>query len=308
MICPISYSFPAEKIVPYISFKTEHTANHQYQFTDEDEYLAHYRKAFFGTTQKRAGWDCLRHYEILSQGVIPHFKNLENLPPKTMVHFPKQLVLELNTKYYSKTLEEIYKESSSIVYNDLDSLLDYTKENLTTEKSVEYILKMLKKESAKEILLLTNMVPPETDYLFSMITHGLLRKFKHSIDCFPDFDYHYKDYPKEKCSNLYGRGFNYTRLLSEEFKTTRTKAQIEKKIENHFYDCIFLYMNEYSDELVPFNINKFYKNDEVAVICGRDCDAKKDSTGGWTTSSIHNCDLKQLKDIQTVFIRELAYD
>ena len=308
MIYPISYSFPAESIVPYISFKTEHTAKHLYQFEKSEDYLKNYRNSFFGMTQKRAGWDCLRHYEILSQGTIPHFTNLENLPLKTMVNFPKELVIHLNKKYYHKSLEEIYKEPSSIVYNDLDGLLQYTKEHLTTEETANYLLEKSKHESAKEILLLTNLLPTESDYLLSLTTHGFKQLFKGKIDCYPEFDYHYTSFPVEETKKMYGRGFNYTRFLPDHYKSIRTKSEIEKKVQRHEYDCIFLFFDEYSDENVPIDILKWYKHNEIAVICGKDCNPMPDKVpGGWITQDTHTCNLTAIGDLQTLFIRELGY-
>ncbi len=308
MLHPISYSFPAERMVPYISFKKDHMANHQYQFTNENEYLEHYRTALFGKTTKRAGWDCMRHYEILSQGTIPYFPNLEKLPPKTMVNFPKQLVLDLNTKYYSKTLDEIYRESSSIVYNDLNELLNYTKENLTTEKSVETILETMNLNSSNNILLVTNLMANQSDYLLSMLTHGLKMKTKGRCICYPDFDYHYQDYPQAEVSKLYGRGFNYTRLLPENYKNDTKEESIEKKLETREFDGVILYMDEATDNQVPFLIAKNYR-DKTSVVCGRDCDPFFNPDGKfWTSRDYHDCTLKILSNLQNVFVRELAYD
>eukprot|EP00960_Hanusia_phi_P056683 763340-Hanusia_phi.AAC.14 len=60
---------------------------------------------------RQAGWDCMRHYEILAAGAIPYFFNLTTCPrraptsiladpadvssgSKTMMSFPRKLVLE----------------------------------------------------------------------------------------------------------------------------------------------------------------------------------------------------------------------
>jgi hypothetical protein len=34
------------------------------------EYKRDYRKAYFGLTRKKEGWDCMRHYEILGESGI----------------------------------------------------------------------------------------------------------------------------------------------------------------------------------------------------------------------------------------------
>lgn len=307
MIYPISYSFPAELMVSEVPLKKTHTASHSYQFDDSSSYLENYGGAYFGKTTKRAGWDCLRHYEILSQGTIPYFPDLHLCPGKTMVPFPKHMILELNEKYYEKSFEQLQKESSSHLHNTMNSLLSYTKENLTTEKSVESMLERAGNTKAKEILFLTNLVQPETDYLFSLLTHGFKKLSKGRVDCYPEFDYHYKSYPLEFTKKLYGCGFNYTRLLPDDYKTELSKSEIERKVKNHEYDCIYLFMNEYTDTQVPIQILNTYTNSEISLICGNDCDAKKDEiTGGWTTSSYHTCFLKEISHLQNLFVRELC--
>ena len=47
---------------------------------------------------EKAGWDCLRHYEIIGNGTIPYFHELEDCPPDTLHSFPKELILETNKK------------------------------------------------------------------------------------------------------------------------------------------------------------------------------------------------------------------
>jgi hypothetical protein len=32
--------------------------------------------------QKKGGWDCLRHYEIIGNGCMPYFENIEKCPKK----------------------------------------------------------------------------------------------------------------------------------------------------------------------------------------------------------------------------------
>ena len=40
------------------------------------------------------GWDCFRHYEILGNGAIPYFLDLESSPKQTMALLPKALLLK----------------------------------------------------------------------------------------------------------------------------------------------------------------------------------------------------------------------
>jgi hypothetical protein len=97
----ISFSFPAEKIVsePPAS-KRRLLASHvvdpevasrlgvgtSYAFADEAEYYADLRSARFGITIKRAGWDCLRHYEQAANGCVPCFRDLDRKPQRCAPH------------------------------------------------------------------------------------------------------------------------------------------------------------------------------------------------------------------------------
>jgi len=81
----------------------------------------------------KAGWDCMRHYEILANKCIPYFVNLENCPTLTMVDFPKKIILETN-KYAEKN--KVHPDYNSIN----DELFEYTKNNLTTKSLVKKII------------------------------------------------------------------------------------------------------------------------------------------------------------------------
>ncbi len=57
-----------------------------YVFNSQDEYFADIRSSKFGITTKRAGWDCLRHYEIAANGAVICFKDLDSKPPNCAPH------------------------------------------------------------------------------------------------------------------------------------------------------------------------------------------------------------------------------
>jgi hypothetical protein len=105
MIFPITFSIPNDKIVVEIPLKTKFLSNlvpgdqTTYIYKTEKDYYNEYKKSLFATTYKKAGWDCMRHYEILACGCIPYFPNIENCPSKTMYHLPKKLIIEGNKLY-----------------------------------------------------------------------------------------------------------------------------------------------------------------------------------------------------------------
>ncbi|HXA53591.1 MAG TPA: hypothetical protein VNV37_01830 [Solirubrobacteraceae bacterium] len=97
----IAFSFPDEKIVGKPpAAKQRLLASHvvdpevarrlgvstAYAFEDEAAYYADLRSARFGITTKRAGWDCLRHYEQAANGCVPCFRDLDRKPPRCAPH------------------------------------------------------------------------------------------------------------------------------------------------------------------------------------------------------------------------------
>lgn len=136
---PINFSIPKECVVENISEKIKEYGTiipgdfSTYIFEDEESYNNDYKKSYYGVTFKKGGWDCLRHYEILMNGCVPYFPNLEYCPKHTMKLFPKNLIIE-NNKYLEKNgLSDFY-------YDHLNKLLKYTREYLTTEHIAKKIL------------------------------------------------------------------------------------------------------------------------------------------------------------------------
>lgn len=51
-----------------------------YRFEREADYYADLQASRFGITMRKAGWDCLRHYEIAANGSVPCFRDLHDKP------------------------------------------------------------------------------------------------------------------------------------------------------------------------------------------------------------------------------------
>jgi hypothetical protein len=100
---PIAFSYPDEKILPEgvrprkQSLFPRHIvdpevrervagASAAYAFDSEAAYHADLQQARFGITTKRAGWDCLRHYEIAANGAVPCFRRLRDKPSTCAPH------------------------------------------------------------------------------------------------------------------------------------------------------------------------------------------------------------------------------
>jgi hypothetical protein len=136
---PINFCIPKELIVKSVPKKEKDYAyiipgdKSTYIYTDEKSYFEDYKKSYFGVTGKKGGWDCLRHYEILMNGCIPFFTDLENCPSNIMTRFPKTLVLD--------TMDKIKKQNDLSFYEEcVTLLLNWTREKLTTESVAKYVL------------------------------------------------------------------------------------------------------------------------------------------------------------------------
>lgn len=68
-----------------------------YIFKTEHDYYADYHRSMFAFTLRKGGWDCLRHLEIMANGCIPLFLDLDQCPPSTCTHLPKPELLEALT-------------------------------------------------------------------------------------------------------------------------------------------------------------------------------------------------------------------
>ena len=141
-----------------------------YIYEDEQTYYNMYANSIFGITNKKLGWDCLRHYEILMNGCIPLFLNIEDCPKLTLTTLPKDRLLNIYNnfhrilqlyspfKIYKKKFLSIKKifsyipnmfknKSASTFLKDnakvleiKNELLNYTHQKLTTESLAKYVL------------------------------------------------------------------------------------------------------------------------------------------------------------------------
>ena len=141
-IFPISFALPTcktnicnekTKDFAYISPSFKHT----YIYTSELDYYQDYNESRFAFTEKKAGWDCLRHYEIIGNGCIPYFHDIEKCPEHTLHNFPKEICKNVKneiTKYRAKNVYEKYAEA----------IHSWFISHNTTEKLAEYFISTIK--------------------------------------------------------------------------------------------------------------------------------------------------------------------
>ena len=140
---PISFAIPEENVIDKIMSKKVEQAYiypgrlDTYIYKTEESYFQGYQESKFGVTFKKAGWDCLRHYEILANGCVPYFPDIDKCPTYTMTNFPKNIIKETNY------LRDSGKMTDSVYRYYAEWLLEYTRKYLTTKKLANYVLSYL---------------------------------------------------------------------------------------------------------------------------------------------------------------------
>ena len=142
---PISFAFIKDRIVKDISSikKTQKFGSvipgnkKTYKFKREKSYYKDYQKSYFGKTCKKAGWDCMRHYEILANYCLPHFVDLVDCPVNIMTNYPKKLGLEANKLAESKSFNH------SHYYELLNETFNYFNTHMTTDSLAKYVMNIL---------------------------------------------------------------------------------------------------------------------------------------------------------------------
>ena len=135
----ISFAIPETQLLTTPTVKDKYFGTvvpgqqNTYIFNTEAEYYADYARSYYGETCKKAGWDCMRHYEILANRCIPYFTDLHECPIQTLETFPKDIILETNHYARQKLLHPNYEELN-------DELFRYTEKYLTTKKLITTIL------------------------------------------------------------------------------------------------------------------------------------------------------------------------
>jgi hypothetical protein len=295
MIHPITFSIPESKIVKTIPNKTKMLSDiipgtiSTYTYNTEEEYYKEYQQSYFAITHKKSGWDCMRHYEIMANGCIPVFVNIEKCPPNTMALFPKHLLLEgndLHTKIGGKSVEEL-TDADKLEWTELmTKMLNYMKEYLTTAKIGTYIMSKLNRP-IKRLLYLSGNISP--DYLRCLTLHGLKSVFSSDCHDYPKIPHIYKS-ENINYGQLYGRGFSYTNLLEQTMHDNQRDATIEDDIKNKYYDIV-IYGSVHRGMPYYDLVRNYYNLNDIILLCGED---------------IHNCNNKEWSDVgHTVFVREL---
>ena len=170
--------------------------------TYSDEWLSMqlHRSSYFAFTHRRGGFECMRHHEILSNGVVPYYVDLKLVPERTLRHLPKALIWKAMTMPgvrhvgYSEresegTLDKghffrsgvhiqfrhpakiDFAEFDKKAYFDIaDDMLEHVKRQMTSLAFVSYMLRIMEVEQPKHVLVVARS---EYDYIQQTVEDGL---------------------------------------------------------------------------------------------------------------------------------------
>lgn len=139
-ISPVGFGVPKELFRRDVA-KTQNMATcvpgdlKTYVFHDEQKYHDDYAKSHFGTTTKKAGWDALRHHEIIANYCMPHFPDLYRCPKNTLTNFPKEAVEGYRKKSGTRVTPE-WRVA-------MDQAFEHAQRYCTTEAVAKYVLERL---------------------------------------------------------------------------------------------------------------------------------------------------------------------
>jgi hypothetical protein len=139
--------------------------------------MQNYADCFYGLTWKKAGWDCMRHVEIIAAGAIPYFVDIEKCPPQIMTLLPKDLIIRamnLPGVSYCKIDFSVFDKS---LYDLLrKQIYEHTRRHLTCKAMAAKILDIVEPEwypTVTRLLFISDDSDP--DYMRCQILIGMKR-------------------------------------------------------------------------------------------------------------------------------------
>ena len=144
---PIQFAIPEERIgtVPRPKLKLQAFVDPRdtrtYIYQDEAGYYGDYAESLFGITMKKAGWDCLRHYEIMANSCVPWFFDLDRCPPTTMPFLPKHELLLAKNLLDSRGLRFFETKEGLEIWLALQQRIELiARQHCTTRAMARYVL------------------------------------------------------------------------------------------------------------------------------------------------------------------------
>lgn len=264
---------------------------YSFEFAHELDYRRLYSASYFAVTMKKGGWDCNRHYEIISCGTMPYFDSLEKSDNLTMKHLPKSLLNE------AKSISGINRNNLTLNHSQfnftqyqllLHRLIYYSRHRLTTRKLVEYILRTVnyKYHNSSEKHSILYISHNHCDYMKEFMLHGFTLIFEEQVHVYdpPAYLYGYSPNrmwtPTETANyygeELYGFGYGfalslrkYAHLYIRDISELSTEYIVMSNIQRRQYSLIVFGSIIRRNNLLS-HAAKYYKKSEMILIDGED--------------------------------------
>jgi hypothetical protein len=221
----------------------------------------------------KGGWDCLRHYEILMNGCIPLFENLNKCPKYTLTTYPKELNNEAYELYneWCETKENIEKYDKLCL-----KFLEHTRNHCSTTATTKYFLSNIKNsEKIKNVLLIT--CHHGINYSRESLWIGLKRYIK-SINGvaveYQKLPFLYNDFDNLSENKYYTNSlFTLHNKLEKDEEYNMSEEEIIDKINNNYWDLI-IYGKVGPNEACTFPFYEIvktkYNKNKIVFIFGGD--------------------------------------
>jgi hypothetical protein len=132
--------FPAHVVDPEVARRLG--ARTGYAFEREEDYHADLRAARFGITTRKAGWDCLRHYEIAANGAVPCFRDLDRKPPLCAPHGLVDGENCISYHSYDELVARIARLSDETYRRVREGALAWAEANTTRERARQLLVEL----------------------------------------------------------------------------------------------------------------------------------------------------------------------
>ncbi|KAK4531458.1 hypothetical protein CCYA_CCYA08G2315 [Cyanidiococcus yangmingshanensis] len=308
-VYPVSFSIPAQWVVDRVperknlSFALIEPGvmnTYIYGPFDYSRYLDDYRKSYFAITRKKAGWDCMRHYEILASGTIPWFLDLNLMPPRQNVFLPKKLLLDAQNlagvSFHSRAIDfQVFDERK---YRRMaETLLDITRKYLTTTAMASYVLEVCGHPvSSIRRGGILYIHPNLNDYLADTIAHGMYTLL--GPDLFYEAPTYYRflfEFPNGTTREeeetyrrqQYGYGYSYAFTLpfNQNFMNKdRSSQTIERLIQEKFFDLI-IYGDIHREGAYLQTVLEHYGPQDIVFLDGQDAHNEMSDDVMWMYAS-----------------------
>jgi hypothetical protein len=263
-----------------------------YVYATETAYYDQYAASYYAFTWKKAGWDCMRHYEILAAGALPYFVDLTAAPPDVMPGFPRDLVLQamhlpgvgadgtIDFAVFPKAEYERLRRAirvitmqqliTAAVATRLLTIAGYhcSASFSASSSTSSSAVSPHQNSQNPRVLFLSGSVDP--DYMRCTLLVGLKQALgPAAVLDVPKVPHVYASYPESAAQTLYGRGFSYTRALADDPPLRRDHVSVVAAIRARAF-ALVIYGSMHRGTPYLEEVCAAYAPHEVVFVCGED--------------------------------------